>query len=77
MPNTGFPRSTNGPGRYFADHPIVYRLSLAGAAGYATLRAVWTPGRRRLPWIALAVLEAAITIGIVNARQTAAPAGQP
>lgn len=57
--------STNGPGTYVAGHPAVYRLSLADAAGtalYATLRAVRTPGLRRVPWTAVAVLEAAITL---------------
>jgi hypothetical protein len=74
MDDAAFRRSMNGPGRYFARHPTVYRLSLAGAAGtalYATLGAVRTPSVRRLPWTALAILEAAITIGIINARRTA------
>jgi hypothetical protein len=74
MDDAAFRRSMNGPGRYLARHPTVYRLSLAGAAGtalYATLGAVRTPGVRRLPWTALAILEAAITIGIINARRTA------
>lgn len=62
--------SVRGPGRYFADHRAMYRLSIvgsAGTAGYATYRAVRVAGRRRRQWIALAILEAAITAGLVSA----------
>lgn len=71
--------STGGPGTYFAGHPVGFRLSLAGAAGtalYATLRAVRTPGLRRVPWTALAIVEAAITLGIMNARRAATSCGR-
>ncbi len=67
----------SGPGQYFAAHPAAYRLSLAGAGGtalYAAMRTLRTPGPRRVPWLALAVLEAAITCGIVCARRAATPA---
>lgn len=67
--------AADGPGRFFADHPVVYRLSLAGscsASAYALLH-VGGPGsdRRRPLWAALAVLEAGITAGIIRARNSA------
>ncbi len=61
--------TTNGPGRYFANHPAVYRMSLTGSAG-TTLYAVWrstrSAGTRRAAWITLALLEAAITAGMIR-----------
>lgn len=67
--------SADGPGRFFDAHPVVYRLSLAGSSGasaYALLR-LGSPGAdRRLLWVALAVLEAGITAGIIRARNSAA-----
>jgi hypothetical protein len=72
--------AADGPGRFFADHPVVYRLSLAGSCGasaYALLR-VGSPGgdRRRRLWAALAVLEAGITAGIIRARKSAVRAAE-
>jgi hypothetical protein len=64
----------NGPGRYFADHRVAYGLSLAGAAGtagYAAVRALRATGTKRVPWTALAVLEGAITVGVVGVRRAA------
>jgi hypothetical protein len=66
--NTGATR--DGPGRFFASHPALYRVSVAaaaGTAGYAGVRSVRAAGARRLPWIALAVLEAGIAAGMVHA----------
>jgi hypothetical protein len=60
---------TTSPGRYFADHRTRYLVSLAGSGGtalYATWRAYRCAGIRRVPWLALAVLEAAIAVGIVH-----------
>jgi hypothetical protein len=65
--------SARGPGRVFADHSRVYWLSLAGSGGacaYALVRAARARDRRR-PWAALALLESAITVGIVRARRSA------
>lgn len=66
--------TTDGPGRFFARHPAVYRLSLAGSSGasaYALMR-VGSPGSDRRPlWAALAVLQAGITVGIIRARNSA------
>jgi hypothetical protein len=62
----------NGPGRYFADHPVAYGLSVAGAAGtagYAAVRALRATGTKRVPWTALAVLEGVITVGVVGVRR--------
>ena len=63
--------TASGPGRYFANHPAVYRVSLAGSAG-TTLYAVWrtmrATGARRVSWVSLALLEAAITAGVIHAR---------
>ena len=76
MEDADLPMSTKGPGSYFTDHPAMYRISLVGSAGtavYATLRAIRTPGIRRLHWVWLAILEAAITIGIVNSRSVTPP----
>jgi hypothetical protein len=66
--------AAGGPGRFFADHPILYRLSLAGStgtAGYAAIRALRARGTRRIPWIALALLEATIAVGIMDQRRQA------
>jgi hypothetical protein len=63
----------SGPGRYFADHPAVYRISVVGSGGvalYAASRAVRAAGARRASWMALALLETAITAGMMQARQT-------
>jgi hypothetical protein len=57
------------PGRYFVDHPAVYGLSLTGAggiAGYAAFRACRHAEVRAFRWIGLAVLQVAITVGIVS-----------
>ena len=66
--------AADGPGRFFANHAAVYRLSLAGSSGasaYALMR-VGSPGGDRRPlWAALAVLEAGIAVGIVRARNSA------
>lgn len=66
--------SAAGPGRFFAGHPTAFRLSLAGSSGasaYALIRARSPRSTRRLPWAAMALLEAAITVGIVRARNSA------
>jgi hypothetical protein len=71
--------ATGGPGRYLADHPAIYRLSLAGStatAAYAAVRARRAPSAR-IPWTALALLEAAITAGIMNARRRREARGDP
>jgi hypothetical protein len=71
MGPVGSRTTANGPGRYFANHPAVYRMSLAGSAGttlYAVWRSVRTAGARRWPWIAVALLEAAITAGMIAGR---------
>ena len=57
------------PGRFFASHPALYRMSLAAAGGtavYAAVRSVREVGPRRVPWMALAILEAAIVAGMVR-----------
>jgi hypothetical protein len=74
--------AADGPGRFFADHPVVYRLSLTGSCGasaYALLRVRSPGGDRRPLWAALAVLEAGITAGIILARNSAlgGAQGQP
>ena len=64
-----------GPGPFFAGHPALYRLALAGAAAtatYAAVRAVRANGAHRVPWLALAATQAAITAGIVTERNAAA-----
>ncbi len=69
-----------GPGRFFAEHPAVYQLSLAGAigtAGYAAARASGARGGRRIPWAALGLLEVGIATGIVSVRRAALKASQP
>lgn len=68
-----------GPGRLFADHPAVYRLSLAGSSGataYALMRVRSPRGDRRPLWAAMAVLEAGITVGLIRARNSAVMAEQ-
>lgn len=67
-------RNLEGPARYFAEHPVAYALSLAGASAAVSLfatRAACTRGSRRIGWIALFALEAAIFIGIVVVREEA------
>jgi hypothetical protein len=67
----------DGPGRFFASHPAAYRLSLAGSGGasaYALMRVGSPRGVGRLPWVALAVLEAAIAVGIMRAKKSAVTA---
>jgi len=67
-------RTLEGPARYFAEHPVAYALSLAGASAAVSLfatRAACTRGSRRIGWIALFALEAAIFIGIVVVREEA------
>jgi len=66
--------TTGGPGPYFRTHPIAYRVSQAGSAAtalYATVRAVRAHGAGRMRWVALAMLETAITIGIACTRARA------
>ncbi len=61
-------------------HPAIYRLSLAGStttAAYAAVRARRAPSARRIPWTALALLEAAITAGMMNARRRREARGDP
>lgn len=67
-------RTLQGPARYFAEHPVAYALSLAGASAAVSIfatRAACSRGSRRLGWIALFALEAAIFIGIVVVREEA------
>jgi len=67
-------RTLDGPGRYFAEHPVAWALSLAGASAAVSIfatRAAFARGPRRLGWIALFVLEVAIFIGIVVVREDA------
>jgi hypothetical protein len=71
--------AADGPGRCFANHPFVYRLSLAGSGGataYALMRVGSPRGDRRPLWVAMAVLEAGITVGIVRARNSAVMAAK-
>lgn len=71
------PSWTAGPGAYFAHHPTLYRLSLAGAAGAAVTfaanakdsRTVWP----RLGWVALSMLEAVQLVGTWWVRRRAVP----
>lgn len=61
-----------GPGRFFANHPVVYRLSLAGSSGasaYALMRVGSPRGDRRPLWAAMALLEAGITVGIIRGQE--------
>jgi hypothetical protein len=72
-------RAVGGPGRFFANHPAVYWLSLAGsggASGYALVRAGSPRGDRRPLWVAMAGLEAGIAFGIFRARNSAVMAAQ-
>lgn len=65
-----------GPGTYFARHPILYRLSLAGAAGAAVIFAEKTTSRRgwqRLGWAVLSTLQVVQFVGIWWVRRRAAP----
>jgi hypothetical protein len=65
--------AAGGPGRFLANHPVVYRLSLTascGASAFALLRVRSAGGDRRPLWAALAVLEAGITAGIIRARNS-------
>jgi hypothetical protein len=70
MRPVGTQTTASGPGRYFANHPAVYRIALAGSGG-TTLYAVWrimrTAGARRVAWVALALVETAITAGMTHA----------
>lgn len=74
MPDAG--RTTRGgPGRFFVNHPGLYGMSVAAAAGtamYAAVRSAREVGRRRLPWVALAVVEAGISAGMVHSRGVSA-----
>lgn len=66
--------AVEGPARFFAEHPALYALSLAGAGSAVALfatRAAGSRGARRLGWIALFALEAAIFIGMVVVREDA------
>lgn len=72
--------ASSRPGAYYARHPAMYRLSMAattGTAGYAVLRAVHARGGRRMPWIALACLQAVIAAGTVRVRLAATRCGGP
>jgi hypothetical protein len=74
MPDFDAQMAADGPGRFFANHPAVYRLSLAGSGGasaYALMRVGSPRGDRRPLWAAMAVLEAGITVGIIRARNSA------
>jgi len=73
-------RSEGGPGSFFAAHPVAYAVSLSGAGtatGVFASRAARTRGLKRIGWILLVALEAAIFIGIVSstehAKRSAAP----
>jgi hypothetical protein len=66
--------AADGPGRFFAQHPAVYWLSLAGSSGAsvcALMRLGSPRGGRRLPWAAMAVVEAGITVGMIRAKNSA------
>lgn len=79
MPVFDVQMAADGPGRFFADHPAVYRLSLAGSIGasvHALMRAGSPRGDRRPLWAAIAVLEAGITVGIIRARNSAVIAAE-
>jgi len=63
-----------GPGTFFVQHPVLYAVSLLGAAGASLLfasRATRSSGPRRSGWTALALLEAALVAGMMNARDDA------
>jgi hypothetical protein len=63
-----------GPGGIFAAHPALYALALGGAAWAAAAmaaRAARARGARRIGWAALAVLEAAIVVGIMREKRRA------
>ncbi|MFU8891711.1 MAG: hypothetical protein ACNA76_08730 [Anaerosomatales bacterium] len=67
-------RNLEGPAGYFAEHPLAYVLSLAASGAAVSIfatRAACSRGPRRLGWIALFALEAAIFIGIVVVREEA------
>lgn len=67
MPSTDL----RGPPQYLAEHPAVWALSLAGAAGAAVamaVRANRARGLRRSAWAALALLELGIAIGVLRLR---------
>jgi hypothetical protein len=58
----------NGPGEFFARHPVAYSLSLSGAGaavGIFASRAARSRGPRRLGWILLSALEAMTFVGII------------
>lgn len=77
MPAFDTHRAVDGPGRFFASHPAAYRLSLAGSGGASAfaLIDVGSPrGDRRRLWLALAVLEAGIAVGIMRAKKVAVTA---
>ena len=60
-----------GPGGFFAAHPALFIISLAGAAFAAAMfavRASKESGGRRFGWIALAAFEIVQIGGIVAAR---------
>lgn len=57
-----------GPGEFFANHPLAYVLSLSGAGaavGLFATRAATSRGLERLGWALLSALEAIIFIGII------------
>ena len=77
MPAVDSHRAVEGPGRFFASHPAAYRLALAGSGGasaYALMRVGSPRGDRRPLWVALAVLEAGIAVGIMRAKKWAVTA---
>ena len=79
MPASDAHRAVGGPGRFFANHPAVYWLSLAGSGGasaYALSRVGSPRGGRRPLWVAMAGLEAGIAFGIVRARNSAVMAAE-
>jgi len=65
-------RELQGPAYYIATHPAAFVASLVGA-GCATVllarRAAGAGGLRRLGWIALSALEAAVVLGILGLRK--------
>jgi hypothetical protein len=73
-------RSLGGPGAFFLKYPAAYALSLSGAGaavGIFATRAVRSRGRRRLGWILLCTLEAAIVVGMVFVRDDARRSAEP
>ena len=67
--------NADGPGQVFAQHRVLYGLSLVAAGStcaYAVVLAHRARGGRRIPWVALAALQAGIVVGIIRATRSAA-----